>query len=68
MEYIARQIAGRMHVADSNRAVIRAARSSLTKDARQTTDPARVASRKEFYRLCLQQHRENQDLVRYYRF
>lgn len=65
---MARQIAGRVHVAESNRTLLRECWRALAKDARHTNTPEYIAARKEFYHLALAEHKANGDLVRHFRF
>lgn len=52
-------------VHDSDRAVIRAARRKLTREARR--DPARREARKRFYRTMLEHHARDRELVNHFR-
>jgi hypothetical protein len=56
---IVNQIVDRLHVGDSDRAVVRYVRSRLTKKARR---PAFRAERKKAYRMAIARHHRNQDL------
>lgn len=54
------------HVAESDRAVVRAAAARVTQASRR--DPGLRDARKRFYRQMLDHHHDARDLVRRWRF